>query len=261
MRQDLYAELFEVENSHWWHAHKRAVAHDLIRRWTRPGRVLDVGAGTGRMLAELRKLGWRAAGVDGETEAAAFCRRRGVAVALAELGAGQLPFARGRFDLVLALDVLEHLPDDGAALKEMARVTRPGGIVLVSVPAYRRLFSYWDEMLGHCRRYTAGEMRALLSEAGYRVLRCGYYFSYILAPAVVVRLLKARAGRGRPAEPMVSDFQVRPLDLLISPVLRGLSAVERVVLRRSCLPFGLSLLGLAKKETDRPQASGPIDAN
>ena len=248
MRQDLYAELYEVENSHWWHAHKRAVAHDIIRRWTQPGLVLDVGAGTGRMLAELRGLGWQVAGVDGEAEAAAFCRRRGVAIALADLGAGQLPFASVRFDLVLALDVLEHLTDDSAALKEMGRVTRPGGIILVSVPAYRRLYSYWDEMLGHFRRYTAGEMRALLSEAGYRVLRCGYYFSYILAPAVAVRLLKVRAGRRRPAAPMVSDFQTQPLHRLTSPVLRGLSAMERVILRRACLPFGLSLLGLAKKE-------------
>src|SRR5260370_39392094 len=128
-------------------------------------RILDVGCGTGTMLTHLASCG-KAAGVDIDEEAIGFCRERGLQdVRLGE--AANLPFADGSFDLVTALDVVEHLDDDVGALVEMKRVLRPDGHILVTVPAHRFLWGDQDEVNMHKRRYTAPELRRRLAESGF----------------------------------------------------------------------------------------------
>ena len=243
MRQDLYQELYEVENHHWWHHHKRATIHQFIRQFSNPGRVLDVGAGTGKILEELKSLGWEVMGVDGEEEAAEWSARRGIHVKQTDL-TKPLPFDSDTFDLVLALDILEHVSDDSALLSEMRRVVKPEGRVMVSVPAYQWLFNYWDEMLGHKRRYTAPLLRSVCSQSGVLPLYLGYYFCLFLIPAALVRFVKNKLGNTREG---TSDFQTTPLASITVPIMNLYARFERWCLKRTRLPFGLSVFLVGTK--------------
>ena len=155
MRQDLYPELFEVEDSHWWHQHKRQIVHKLIKVFAdKKGRVLDIGAGTGRILSELKQMGWQVKGIDTEKQAAKQSQKREIELKLIDIDKQILPFKANSFEVVLCLDSLEHLTNEVKVLKEIIRVTKPGGIIILTVPAYQWLYSYWDKMLGHKKRYS-----------------------------------------------------------------------------------------------------------
>ena len=162
-----YRELYELEDRHWWFRGRRAVIWALLARAgiDRAPRLLDAGCGTGRNLVEFGPLG-EAEGVDVSSEAVDFCRRRGLdGVRQATLE--DLPFEGGRFDLTLATDVIEHLDDDRRALRELRRAARPGGRLLVTVPAYRWLWSQHDESMHHRRRYTERGLSDALKASGW----------------------------------------------------------------------------------------------
>ena len=160
MRTDLYQELYEVENTHWWHKHKRATVHQMIKKYiTNKGSVLDIGSGTGKILEELKQYGWDVSGVDGASEAVVWSKKRGITTHQVDFVKNKLPFNNDSYDLVLALDLLEHVPNDEQILQEMYRVLKPGGTAVITVPAYQWLYNYWDEMLGHQRRYSMSELK------------------------------------------------------------------------------------------------------
>ena len=242
MRQDLYKELFEVENDHWWHKHKRKLVHQLISKYVnRPGKVLDVGAGTGKVLSELKLTGWQVEGVDGEKEAVRWAKKRGVVIKKHDL-VKKLPFKDNSFDLVVSLDVLEHIKDDKKLLKEMKRVVKPKGIILVTVPAYQWLYSYWDKMLSHFRRYSKRDLRKLGNQVKLTMTFISYYSSFYLLPAVLVRKIKA----SKPKQAM-SDFQTTPLPLVSIPLLTFFGMIERLLIKMTRLPFGMSLVCVFQK--------------
>lgn len=243
MRQDLYQELFEVENNHWWHEHKRAVVHQMIDRYADKGKVLDIGAGTGKMLAELKEKGWKITGVDGEKEAIEWSKKRGIKIQRCNLRHGKLPFKANSFDLVLALDVLEHLTNTQAALTEAKRVVKPGGLIIATTPAYQWLYGYWDKMLGHRRRYTSKTMKTLFRTIGLKIKYLGYFSTLWFLPAVLVRKTKSILRMTS-----VSDFQTTPLPVFSLSLLKTLSIMERRLLRNFKLPFGLSVICIARKK-------------
>ena len=151
MEQHYYAEYRAVEDRHWWFLGRRAILLGLLDRHVPVGdpakRVLDVGCGTGAMLQQLDRYG-TVDGVDADEDAVRFCKGRGLdSVRLLENGS--LPFDSGTFDLVTALDVIEHIDDDSAMLAEIHRVLRPGGTFLVTVPAFQSLWGPQDEISHH----------------------------------------------------------------------------------------------------------------
>src|SRR3954452_12461289 len=125
MEQEIYRLLYELEDRHWWFRGRWAVIEALLRAAPLPGspRVLDAGCGTGRNLLRYSRLG-TAEGMDPSADAVEFCRRRGLEVEQGTLE--RLPFDDGRFDLVAATDVVEHVDDDGRALEALRRVSAPG---------------------------------------------------------------------------------------------------------------------------------------
>lgn len=226
------------DERHWWYRGRRRVLDaELDRIGLAPdSRILDAGCGSGRMLDELRARGV-VIGVDADAGAVAATRRRGHGARLCAIE--RMPFADASFDLVTCLDVIEHTPDDRRTLGELRRVTRPGGTLVVTVPAYQALWSAHDVVNGHYRRYRMPELRAAAQEAGWHHLRDSYFNALLLGPAAVVRLTRRRAGTdtGR------SELGLTPcwLNGLLEWPLR----IEAALLRGGArLPFGLSLLAV-----------------
>src|SRR5262245_58571858 len=187
----IYAPLRELERTHWWfRGRRRILAAALDRLGVRSGRILDVGCGAG---ANLELLGQREphaglVGMDVEREPLRFCREdRRTPVCQAD--AAHLPFASACFDLVAALDALEHFEDDAAALRELGRVCRPGGALLATVPAFPALWGSVDELGHHHRRYRRRELLARVREAGFEVVFERYVNWLLFPPIATLRLL------------------------------------------------------------------------
>ncbi len=240
-----YEILYRSEATHWWLAARRNIVLDSIRQ-SYPGRhdlhFLDAGCGTGLMLQELLPLG-TAEGVDISDEALQFCRRRGLEnVRNADLL--DLPFAAERFDVVTALDVLEHLDDDAGALREFGRVLKPGGRVFVFAPAHRWLWSLQDEVSHHRRRYVARTLRDAVARAGLVIERLTYV-STLLLPVIFLgrQWLKVR----RRFREFDTENDLHPQ--WSNGILRSIFQFEIPILRRTDLPFGASLLCVARKPT------------
>jgi SAM-dependent methyltransferase len=226
------------DEHHWWYRGRRRVLQAELGRIHLPAdpQILDAGCGSGRMLDELQARG-HVIGIDENAHAVAATRRRGHAARLCEIE--RMPFADASFDLVTCLDVLEHTPDDRRTLSELRRVTRPGGTLVVTVPAYQALWSAHDVVNGHYRRYRVPDLRAVAQEAGWYHLRDSYFNSVLLAPAALVRLTRRRPH----ADCERSELDLTPgwLDGMLEWPLR----VEAAVLRGGArLPFGLSLLAV-----------------
>jgi SAM-dependent methyltransferase len=240
MTEDELRAMLAADERHWWFRGRRRVLRAAIDRLpiAPDARVLDAGCGSGRMLDELTRYG-QVCGVDLSAEAVAASRRRGHEVVRAAIEA--MPFRDGAFDLVTCLDVLEHTPDDRVALAELCRVTRPGGLLIASVPAYQGLWSWHDEANRHFRRYNRSRLRALAWSAGWDVVTDTHFNSLLLAPAAAVRI----AQRHR-ATHAGSDLALTPpaLDRLLELPLR---LESRFVAAGGRLPAGLSLLAVLRR--------------
>ena len=153
----------------------------------------------------------------------------------------ELPFAGEAFDIVTALDVLEHTDDDLLALREIHRVCRNRGLLLATVPAYGFLWSEHDEALKHRRRYTAHELRNKLTITGFEVVRTSYFITSLFFPILALRIWQGiRKNSTHPSTSVVV------LPDWINNSLVGLLALERRVFQRINLPFGVSIVALAR---------------
>jgi SAM-dependent methyltransferase len=236
MMEHTYPILFRVEQSHWWHTGRRKIiasfVEDICRHVTdRRPRILDVGCGTGANLLMLSKYG-DAEGVDVSEDALAFCRERGLDTV--KLGAAEaLPYEDGTFDLVTALDVVEHLDDDLAGLREMRRVLRPGGRVLLFVPTFMFLWGLQDDVSHHRRRYRMPELRRVLEQAGFEVERTTYANITFFVPILAMRKLMRLTGIKAETE---NDINVSALN----GVLGSMLGAESAILKYVNIPFGVS---------------------
>jgi len=239
MDTSLYELFYSLEDRHWWFQGRKELVLSFVDRYqpcSRP-RILDVGCGTGGMLSAYAAHG-PSLGVDTAPEAAYFCRRRGLEVML---GSGKsLPFGDGSFDIVSALDVIEHVDDDVAILGEMQRVCAPGGVLLVTVPAFQFLWSSHDDLNHHKRRYIRRDLGERIDAAGFDSLKLSYYNSFLL-PAAILRkyLLKARSNG--------TACHLESLPGPLNYVFRRVLTLERPVLSRGELPLGASIICAARK--------------
>lgn len=255
MHEHEYEAMFGLEDVYWWFIARRELAVELLRRelgGRHDARILDVGCGTGSNLEAFSKLG-RATGIDMSPEALAFCRKRGVdSVTFAEIE--RLPFADATFDVVTAMDVLEHTDDDLLALQELRRVCKPGGLLLATVPAYGFLWSEHDEALKHRRRYTAHELRNKLTVTDFAVERTSYFITSLFLPILLMRIHQGLFKKS--THPQTS---IQLLPPWLNRTLVGLLAVERRLHRRINLPFGVSIVAQARPSGARQlPKSSPI---
>lgn len=255
METAFHAEASDKEDWDWWHAGRRRVLSALLRReLARRGlaerrlTVVDVGCGTGGTTAGL-VAGHRIVGCELAPEAARLGSRR-LDGRVLRASAERLPLRDACCDLALALDVLEHHEDDGLVAAEIARVLRPGGLLLATVPAFDFLWGPHDEYSHHHRRYRRAGLRRLLEAGGFVVERDGY-FNTLLFPAVAgVQLLRRLRRSDRPPE-AASDLPSRRGPL--NEVLRVLFGLEAWWLPHAGLPFGVSAFAVARRgEEVRP---------
>jgi SAM-dependent methyltransferase len=225
----------ELERRHWWYRGRRRVLEAALARLPVPSpcEVLDLGCGTGTNFALLGRFG-PVSGLELNAAAVEVGRRRGLEE-ITQGSAERIPFADDRFGLIACLDVIEHVEDDGAALAEAARVARPGGLLVITAPAYPRLYSAHDAAAGHRRRYTMRGLRRLARDAGWEPVLATHFNTFLLAPAALRRVLT------RNAEPPRSDLLATPAWL--DGPLYGLLSLEAVLVRVGVrLPAGLSIL-------------------
>jgi SAM-dependent methyltransferase len=235
---------------HWWWRSREAYVLGWVDRLRReaPGgglRILDVGCGDGLFFERLERFG-RVEGVEPDASLVSDPRWRD-RIRVAAVGEGALPEAA--YDLVVMLDVLEHIADDRAALGEVRAALRPGGHLLLTVPALQALWSRHDEVNAHHRRYDRRGLARLLGAAGFEVRDVRYFFAWTVAPLLLRRWLSPAGGTGR--RRLVADLAATvppaPVNRLLTLVSRGDHALGRVVR----WPLGSSLLALARVAGDR----------
>jgi len=244
------ARYHEVGNSYWWLSGKYEIIMDCIRQFVPSGNnlsVLDAGCGPGNMLDRLSSRG-TVTGTDLALPALSFCMSRGYRrVALSKLDL--LALKSERFDLVTAIDVIEHMPDDAAGLREVHRVLRPGGTVVVTVPAFQILWGDHDDIYGHYRRYRVSQVAALMASCGFEVLKLSYFQPLYFVPLLLFRRWKKlrHAGEGdRPIEQRDDFVSIPPW---LNSALTRLMVAEKYVLRRFSFPFGVTLVCVGRKLT------------
>lgn len=237
-----YPLLYQVEEIHWWYVGRRRIIQSLVEKicatLDNPNpRILDVGCGTGANLKMLARFG-HAEGVDISPQAVEFCRERGLDSV--KLGAvEELPYDNDSFDLVTALDVVEHLDDDVAGLREMRRVLRPDGRILLFVPAFMYLWGVQDDVSNHRRRYTLPTLLSAVEAAGFSVEWSSYANISFFLPVLLVRSVMRWLGLRADTEYGIN------ISLMNGPFSR-LFAAERFVLKNGRFPFGVSAVCIAR---------------
>ena len=241
MDSAVYQRMQELDRSHWWFVARRRILHDAIAMLGLPpgARILEAGCGAGGNLSMLGQFGTVSAmELDPDMRAVAS-DRSGITVEPGRLP-DNIPFEPGSFDLVAALDVVEHVEEDGSAVVALGEMLRPGGTLIVTVPAYRWMWSEHDARHHHRRRYTRPEVRLLFDKAELQVTRVTHFNSLLLPLAIAARMAGKLTGRDGHAD---DDMPASP----INAALRETFALERYLLRHTALPAGLSILGMACK--------------
>ena len=245
MDPSLYPRMAEVEDAHWWFASRRAIVDRIIERLGLPSdaAILEPGCGTGGNFPMLARRG-RLFAIDADASAIGFAESRGLAQVARGCLPEAIPFGAQRFDLIVMTDVLEHLDDQAGTLRALHARLRPGGWLLMTVPAMAWLWSDHDITHHHRRRYRASELRGLVSAAGFDVKYLSYY-NFLLFPIIAGALMWQRlSAREHASANRRHDLAMPPA--AINSVLQRIFSSERYVVGTARVPFGISLIVLAR---------------
>jgi 2-polyprenyl-3-methyl-5-hydroxy-6-metoxy-1,4-benzoquinol methylase len=241
MERAVYDRMAELDELHWWYRARRDILADLIGReiaLPAGARILEIGCGTGHNLAMLGRFGRvDAIEVDGAARDIAS-RRLGRAVMNAPLPA-LTGVEDGAYDLIAILDVLEHVEADEAALTGMAEKLKPGGRILITVPAHPWMWSAHDEVNHHKRRYTKASLRGVIARAGLRINLMSYFNSLLFPLAAAARVAGRMTGK--------EDGGDRLPPRLVNALLKNIFALERYALARLPFPPGVSLVAIVSR--------------
>ena len=241
MESSAYSGMRAIEERHWWYVARRQLLARVLAQFT-PSRkldILEIGCGSGGNLPMLSRFG-RVFGVEPD----AHCRAQAASLGLGPVKDGSLPDSlpySQPFDLICLFDVLEHVEDHSAALSALHQALKTDGRLVIAVPAFPILWSELDAIAHHRRRYTQATLLPLVRKAGFSV-RYTTYFNTLLFPIILpIRLIQ----RLWPQPTASAHFRLPAT--LINESLRAIFALERVLIPRFSLPFGVSLLVVADK--------------
>lgn len=246
METQEYNVMNHLERTYWWFLGKRFLVQTVTKRLVVDGPsdpvFLDIGCGTGMIMELLSSFG-SAFGIEFSPQALQFLRQHELKGLVQADANRSIPFKANLFFAITCMDVLEHVEDDLSVLKEAFRVCRPGGYMLVTVPAFNILWSSHDVALHHKRRYTKKHILDKIKGLKWKVIRCSYYNTVLFSPILFVRTLRNRFGTTTRAG---SDFFVH-LPRWLNRTLSLLLLSEIRLLRYFDFPFGVSLLLVLKK--------------
>jgi len=236
-------EYEKLERHYWWFVGRRRIIEATLQKYF-SGRSLDIldwGCGPGGNFKMLKKYG-EILGVDESDEALSACHKKGItnvvkAASLSEFSTSQ------QFDLIANFDVLEHIFEDEQFLRDMGSLLRPGGEILVTVPAYQFLWTGFDEVLGHKRRYTRKEIREKFHRAGYEVIFASYFIFFLSPAFIAYRMLQKLKGDKTTSLSGSVVMLPEPINWLFTQIL----ILESHIISYFSFPFGTSIIVLAKK--------------
>jgi SAM-dependent methyltransferase len=242
MERSVYDNMRVIEDEHWWFRARREILSDQLQRLnlTADARILEVGCGTGGNLRMLSRFGG-VTGMEPDEPSRAYAEKVAGVPVLSGFLPRPLPEFGAPFDLIAALDVIEHLEDDEGSVVALANLLKPKGRMLTTVPAHPWMWSQHDVAHHHKRRYREAEYLKLFDAAGLRILKASYFNSILFPPIALVRLLKLGAQDGKAGGD--EAVPVGPLNRLLT----GVFGLEKILLRAGRLPFGVSLLVIAEK--------------
>lgn len=241
MEAEVYERMAELDSSHWWFEARRDILESVIRRIVRPpakARILEIGCGTGHNLKMFSRFGHVEATELNETARKLASDRLGRPVRCAALP-DLSGFKDSSFDLMALLDVLEHVSDDGQALRAIIGLLKPGGKLLVTVPGNPWMWSAHDVSHHHHRRYRKSELRRLAAKGGFEVELISP-FNTLLFPAIAAARIAGKL-TGRES----ADDSMPPR--AVNAVLKSVFSLERSLIGRVPFPFGVSLLGIFRR--------------
>ncbi|GFE58401.1 bifunctional 2-polyprenyl-6-hydroxyphenol methylase/3-demethylubiquinol 3-O-methyltransferase UbiG [Geobacter sp. AOG1] len=239
MRDNEIHKMHRLEENHWWFQGKKLLVTSFLdQAGVQAGNYLDIGCGTGMFLKEFARFG-TGFGIDVSEQALHYCRDKGKANLIKASG-DKLPFRGGAFSFVSLLDVVEHSQDDLGVLREAFRVCKPGGTVIVTVPAFSFLWGSHDMAHHHVRRYKRADLARLGENAGFVLERISYTNFFIFLPLLLRRL----SSRGKPAS---TESDLRETPGWLNRLLFSLYKIESMYLKKAHLPWGVSLLMVLKK--------------
>lgn len=260
MEAQVYKQFLELEEHHWWFRGRRAVYIGLLKSHLgnlAGGRALDLGCGLGGFLPSLDELGYEVYAADMDLTSLVHCRDRGFDRAVS-CSTYSLPFSDDSFELVTLFDAIEHVEDDHRAMAEVARVLKPGGKVIVSVPAYQFLFANNDRVAQHYRRYSRTAVKRLYEQAGLQVERNShsnvFLFPFILPLVLLIKLVERSSRRKSQADYSNLSW---PLPQWVHNVLYRIFAAELALGRYFDWPVGHSIVAIAGLPQESPHVAGP----
>lgn len=242
MKIEMYRIFFEIQKKHWWFVTRKNIVLDFVDRFLPKDdqvKILDIGCGSGLMLNDLEKVG-QTFGMDMSDEAISFSKE--IFGGTVEKGSlpDQVPYQEDFFDLITALDVIEHIDDDVGSISAIRALLVPGGKCIFTVPAYMFLWSAHDDMNQHKRRYTLPELNEKLVKAGFSVEKISYYNTLLFPAVFLVRMLNNVLRREGASD---TDMPGRAMNY----VLKKIFGIEKYLLRYFNLPFGVSVLAVVRK--------------
>ncbi len=246
MDKPLYDEFYNFEKRHWWFVSRQRTFTRLIKQYLqndKSSKILDIGCGTGLNMESLADLG-DVTGIDYSMNALQYCSNIGNPLCQANMSS--LPFQSNSFDLITALDVIEHIEDDIHALKEVNRVCNNNGIVLLAVPAFQFLWGEHDDMAHHIRRYSLKELRNAVDQSGFEILKISYSNFFLFPIGLIYRYLKRFLRIFNKNKELKSDF-LNTAPPIINPILREIFTLEGKLLKYLHFPFGLSIICVCRK--------------
>ena len=246
-----YRQFLKLEQTHWWFNGRRRILFTLLGRYLPADqdlKIMDVGCGYGGMLESLSERG-RVMGLEIDLEPAVFCRERGFS-GVCQGSGYNLPVRPGSLDLITLFDTIEHIENDEKVLEECAKALKPGGHLMVTVPAYQFLFADNDRIAHHQRRYTLSRLKRITHATGLKVLKGTYYnvflFPIILPVILVLKMKQALRGplkTGDKAATNLSYHYPGPLRFVLETIFSS----ERFILPCISAPFGHSIAMIARK--------------
>ncbi|PAX07245.1 class I SAM-dependent methyltransferase [Sphingomonas lenta] len=239
MDRVVYDRMAAHDSTHWWYRARRDILHDYVSRYAglpRDARILEIGCGTGHNLPMLAKFG-RVDAIEIDPAARAIASERlGKPVGDAPLP--ELPgVERAAYDMVAVLDVVEHIADDVAALRAMAECLKPGGKILIAVPAHRWMWSAHDVVNHHHRRYSKRTLRNAIERAGLRAERMRWFNSLLFPLAAAARIAGRITGR--------DDSDDSPPPGPVNKLFERIFRLERHLVGRVPMTPGVSIVTLA----------------